>query len=67
VETLNIAFCIETKDIQGRAVSEPQNESVVRGPHAAFIENLRTNTSLIRKIINNENLVIENFTVRQIN
>jgi len=66
VDTLNIAFCAETKNIQGRSVTEPQNEKVIRGPHAAFIENIRTNTSLIRKIINNENLIIENTNVGEI-
>lgn len=66
VETLNIAFCIEAKDIQGRSITEPQTESVIRGPHAAFIENIRTNTSLIRKIINNENLIIESISIGEI-
>ena len=66
VDTLNIAICIEAKDIQARTISTPQAESVVRGPQAAFIENLRTNTAQIRKIINNENLVIENTKVGKI-
>ena len=66
VDTLNIAICIETKEFQIRAVSTPQTESVVRGPQASFIENLRTNTAQIRKIINNENLVIENIKIGKI-
>ena len=60
VDTLNIAICLEAKNFQTRNVSTPQTESVVRGPQASFIENLRTNTAQIRKIINNENLIIEN-------
>ena len=66
VDTLNIAICIEVKDIKSRTISTPQAESVVRGPQASFIENLRTNTSQIRKIINNENLIIENTKVGEI-
>ncbi len=66
VDTLDIAFCIETKNIQGRSITEPQNEAVIRGAHEAYIENLRTNTSLIRKIINNEDLVIESTNVGKI-
>ena len=66
VDTLNVALCIETKKFQLRSVTTPQSENVVRGPQAAFIENLRTNTSQIRKIINNENLVIENTKVGEI-
>lgn len=65
IDTLSIAFCIETKNIQSRSISTPLNESVVRGAHEAFIENIRTNTALIRKIINNENLIIEQTQVRK--
>ena len=67
VDTLDTALCIETKDITGRSISEPQNENVVRGSHEAFVENIRPNTSLIRKIINNENLVIEDLSLRKNN
>ena len=66
VDTINTAFCIETKDIKGRAITEPKAETVVRGAQVSFVENLRTNTSLIRKIINNENLIIENTKVGKI-
>lgn len=66
VDTLNVALCIEAKDFQVRSVTTPQAESVVRGPQASFIENLRTNTAQIRKIINNENLIIENTKVGEI-
>jgi len=66
VDTLPIAICIEAKDIKTRTISTPQAESVVRGPQASFIENLRTNTAQIRKIINNENLIIENIKIGEI-
>ena len=66
VDTLNVAFCIEVKDFQKRSISTPQSESIVRGPQASFIENLRTNTALIRKIINNENLIIENTKIGKV-
>ncbi|ANE48902.1 membrane protein [Paenibacillus swuensis] len=32
-----------------RSVAEPETESVVRGPREGFIENLRTNTSMVRR------------------
>ena len=66
VDTLNIAICIEAKDLKARAITTPQSESVVRGPQASFIETLRTNTAQIRKIINNENLIIENTKVGKV-
>ena len=66
IDKCNKAFCIETKNIKGRENSKPQNETIVRGAQEAFVENLRINTGLIRKTINNENLIIENLTVGSI-
>ena len=66
IDTLNVAFNIELKGFEKRSISTPQNEVVVRGSQEAFIENLRTNTSLIRRIINNENLITEQIKVGKI-
>lgn len=66
VDTLNLAFDIEVKGFKQRSVDKPENEVVVKGPHEAFVENIRTNTSLIRRIVNNENLIIENLEVGKI-
>ena len=66
VDTLNIAICIEAKKLAGRSITSPQSESIVRGSHESYIENIRTNTSLLRKIINNENLIIENVSVGEV-
>lgn len=63
VENLSVALCLETKGFKGRSVSEPVTEAVVKGSHEAFVENIRTNTSMLRKIINNESLVIEEVEV----
>ena len=66
VDGLDVAFCIETKGIKGRTVAEPINESIIRGSQEAFVESIRTNTSMLRKIINNENLIIEEVNVGKI-
>ena len=66
VDKCTKAFCIETKDLKGRTDSEPKNETIIRGSQEAFVENLRTNTGLIRKAINNENLIIENCNIGEI-
>lgn len=66
VDTIPIAFDIEVKGFKQRNVDKPNNEIVIKGPHEAFVENIRTNTSLIRRIINNENLIIENVDVGKI-
>ena len=63
VDTLNIAFNIDAKKFEKRNIQSPENETVIRGPHEAFIENIRTNTSLLRRIVNNENLIIESTTI----
>ncbi len=60
VDTLNVAFNVDAKNFKQRSVDTPENETVIRGPHEAFVENIRTNTSLLRRIVNNENLIIEN-------
>lgn len=63
VDTLNIAFDIDVKGFKQRNVDKPENEIVIKGPHEAFVENIRTNTSLLRRFSNNENLVIESLEV----
>lgn len=60
IDTLSIAFTIDVKGYDSRGVSEPKNEVVVRGSQEAFVEKLRTNTSMLRRLISNENLIIEN-------
>ena len=42
-----------------RAVSQPVTESVIVGPHEGFNENLRTNITLIRRIIRAPQLITE--------
>ena len=66
IDTLNVAFGIDVKKFQQRSISVPENESVIKGPQQGYVENLRTNTSLLRRIINNENLVIENIEVGKV-
>ena len=59
VDTLSIAFDIDVKGFKQRSIDKPENEIVIKGSHEAFVENIRTNTSLLRRFTNNENLVIE--------
>lgn len=66
VDTINIAFDIDIKGFQQRSIDSPNNEIVIKGSQEAFVENLRTNTSLLRRIVNNENLIIENVEVGKV-
>lgn len=63
VDTLNIAFNIDVKGFKQRGVEPPNNEIVIRGARQAFNESIRVNTSLIRRLVNNESLIIENISV----
>ena len=49
-----------------RSVERPQNEIVINGAHEAFVENIRTNTSLLMRNVHNENLIIENISIGKI-
>lgn len=66
IDTLDIAFDIDVKGFKQRNVDSANNEIVIKGPQEAFVENIRTNTSLIRRAVNSENLVIENIKVGKI-
>ncbi len=67
VESINVSFCIEAKGFKTRSVSQPITEAVVKGAHEGFVENIRTNTSMLRKIVNNEKLIIEESEVGDLN
>jgi spore germination protein KA len=53
------AILINTKGWEHRSIEKPSTEPTVRGSQAGFTENLRTNTTLIRTIMRNSDLVTE--------
>lgn len=63
VDTIDVAFDIDVKGFKQRSIDKPENEIVIKGSHEAFVENIRTNTSLLRRFTNNENLIIESLDV----
>ena len=66
VDTIDTAFSIDAKGFKQRGVDSPKNETVIRGAQEAFTEAIRTNTSMIRRFVNNENLVIESLSVGKV-
>lgn len=66
IDSLNICFDIDAKGFKQRSIGTPRNEIVIRGSQESFVESLRTNTSMLRRIVNNENLVIESCSVGSI-
>lgn len=45
--------------IEGRVISEPITEPVVRGPRDGFVEDYKTNVSLVRRRLKSTNLKVE--------
>ena len=66
VDTLDIAILVDVKGYKAREISNPSNEVVVRGSQEAFVEKLRTNTTMLRRLINNENLIFEKASVGKV-
>lgn len=67
VDTIDVAFLIDAKGFEKRSIDKPKNEIIVRGSQEGFIESIRTNTSIIRRLVNNENLIIESISIGEVN
>jgi spore germination protein KA len=63
IEGVAAALIIDSKGYKQRGVERPQNEQTVRGSQAAFSEGLRTNTALLRSMMQTSDLVTEIFFV----
>ncbi|MDI6870964.1 MAG: spore germination protein [Bacillota bacterium] len=66
VEGHRQALCMDLRGVEGRTVEEPMTESVILGPREGFVENLRTNTGLLRCRIKSPNLRFEAFLVGRV-
>lgn len=66
VENESAAISVKAEKLKERAVEEPSSETVVKGMRTGFVENIRTNTSLIRRIIKSPKLKNERFSVGRI-
>ena len=53
------AIIVETPGFDRRNVDKPVMEKIVRGPQEGFVENLRTNLTLIHKILRTPDLICE--------
>lgn len=66
IDGLQIGLIMSTQGGKDRGVSEPDSQTVIRGPREGFTEKLRINTSLIRRRIRNPNLWLETMTIGNI-
>lgn len=61
IDGVPISLIVSTQGWASRDVAEPITEGVVRGPRQGFTEDIRTGTSLIRRIIKTPQLKMESF------
>ncbi|MGN0997044.1 MAG: spore germination protein [Candidatus Ventricola sp.] len=54
-----VACVMDTRGFDKRAISKPEVEHVVLGPHESFTESIRTNITLVRRIVQREELTTE--------
>ena len=57
------ACVMDTRGFEKRAVGRPEAEQVVLGPHESFGESIRTNITLLRRIVQREELMTEFLSV----
>ncbi|MEA4832947.1 MAG: spore germination protein [Oscillospiraceae bacterium] len=60
------AIIIDVKSYPRRAVSEPEKNKTLRGPHEGFTESIFENTVLIRRRIRTPSLCFENFSIGEL-
>lgn len=63
IDGINVAFAADVKGWEHRGVERPNSEQVLRGPQEGFTEILRINTALVRKILKDENLIVEDVLI----
>ncbi len=54
-----VACVMDTRGFEKRTIGRPEAEKVVLGPHESFSESIRTNITLLRRIVQREELVTE--------
>ena len=59
VDTLPTAWIVGAKSLPVRAVSEPPTDVAIKGPREGFIEDVKTNMSLVRKRLKTPTLRFE--------
>lgn len=65
IDGVDRALVISTQSMQFRSVGEPSGEGNLRGSREGFIEILRMNISLLRRLIRTDSLRIETMTAGQ--
>lgn len=59
IDGVSYAIILNTKGFPVRNISEPQSETIVRGPREGFNESIITNISMVRRKLKTEDLKLE--------
>ena len=54
-----VACVMDVRGFEKRSIGRPEAEQVVLGPHESFNESIRTNITLLRRIVQREELITE--------
>lgn len=63
IENVEDYVIIDTSGVKTRSISDPLNETSLRGSRESFVENLEVNLSLLRRKIKDSSLSIEKLSV----
>ena len=63
IEDDDNAYIFSLRKPNARAIGEPPTSSVMKGPREGFVEEIKTNTSMIRRRIKSPDLVMKSFQV----
>ena len=63
VDGIKNAVICDVKAWDRRGIDAPLTDAIIIGPHEGFNENFKINTALVRKIIRDQNLIIENLII----
>ncbi|WP_040983952.1 spore germination protein [Oceanobacillus jeddahense] len=63
LDGMDQVLIMDTKGGENRAIEEPQSETLIRGARDGFVEDLRANTTLIRRYIADPNLRFNSYKV----
>ena len=61
IQNCNNFIIVDTTGGVYRTISDPENETSIKGPRDSFVENLEVNISIIKRRLNDKNLTIEKF------
>jgi hypothetical protein len=63
IDGISEVILMDTTGGEYRNITEPINETVIRGNREGFVESLETNISMLKRILKDTNLVVEGFTL----